>query len=96
MAHRLSWSNYDIGYSSLETVRCIKDSAHFFMGMFDPSFGDIPDWNENPEAYAAYSEIKVTARELEKALMNLLAVYECQEMADYPEDWEFADRRRSA
>ena len=64
--------------------------------MCDPSLGDIPDWNENPEAYAALERVQETARELERAYMEYLAVYERQEMAEYPDSWEFADSRRTA
>ena len=96
MTRHLSWTVYREGTSDLDLVRSIKDSARFSMGVIDPSLGDIPDWNENPEAFAAYQEISVAARGLERALMNLLAVYERQEMSESPEDWEFASSRRSA
>jgi len=96
MAYRLSPDVYRQGEEDLDTVRSIKEDARYFMGRIDPSFGDINDWNGNPEAFAAYDKVQATARELEKALMSLLAVYEEQELCTDRESWAYADNRRSA
>lgn len=96
MAYRLSPEVYRQGEEDLDTVRSIKEDARYFMSRIDPSLGDINDWNGNPEAYAAYDKVQATARQLEKALMSLLAVYETQELCVEREHWAYADRRRSA
>lgn len=96
MTYHLKHDVYAYGEEELNTIRDFKDSARWEMGKINPSFGDIPEWNENPEAYAAYEGIAKAARELEKAYIGLLAVYERQELSDSPEMWEYASSRRSA
>lgn len=96
MAYHLHHDLYAYGSRELDTIRYFKESARWDMGRIDPSLGDIPEWNENPEAYDALAVVASAARELEKAYMSLLAVYERQELSDSPETWEYADSRRSA
>lgn len=96
MSYHIAHSDYSHGFRTLEAIRSIKENARWDMGMCDPSLGEIPDWNGNPEAYAALERVQETARELEKAYREYLAVYERQELTEYPEDWEFASARRSA
>lgn len=84
----LSYSIYSEGLDELHEVVSTKKAARFWADMYSPS------WHNNQEAFAALELVANTARELEKALRSMLAVYERQEMADNPEDWEFADKRR--
>lgn len=96
MAYHLNHDLYAYGDRELDTIRYFKETARWEMGRIDPSLGDIPEWNENPKAYSAYEGIAKAARELEKAYIGLLAVYERQELSEDPESWEFASSRRSA
>lgn len=93
MARAISYSVYKEGLDEIDEARTIKQSARFWADRYSPDWGDE---GQHPEMYAALQRVASTARELEKALHDMLAMYERQEMAEYPEDWEFASARRSA
>ena len=75
MAYHIAHSDYSYGFRTLEAIRSIKDGARWDMSICDPSLGDIPDWNENPEAYAALERVQETARELEKRGFDMTESY---------------------
>lgn len=90
----ISYSVYDEGIKHLDEAQSAKASAEFWADIYSPFFEEHA--GENAELLKALGSVREGARHLEKALIGLLAVYERKEMADYPENWEFADRRRSA
>lgn len=91
MARAISYSVYKEGLDEIYEARRTKQAVRFWADRYSPDWGDE---GHNPAIYAALQNVASAARELEKALHNMLAEYEHQELD--PEAWEFADSRRSA
>lgn len=91
MARAISYSVYKEGLDEIDQARTTKQAARFWADRYSPYMGEE---GQQPEMYAALQHVASTARELEKALHDMLALYERQELN--PSDWEFADSRRSA